>query len=286
MRCARPPLRRRRARRAAAAAARDGEPDLPEPRSPRVARGAVKALLDEPRLPDFEAFCAEIRAAHAASRAFAVHCVTRAQGLFAAAAFRDAGARRGDRLEHASVAPPELVALAAELGLAVVTQPHFLAERGDDYAREVDAGDLRGSTARAPGSRPGCRSPRAATRPTARPIRGAGSRPPWHAGALAAQRSAPRKHSRPSRRSRSTRRRLAGGPARGVAVGADADLCLLDRPWRDARARFRAMTCARPGARENWYGSASPCRVGKRPRRPSHAYPRAPRTFAHHWRSA
>ena len=40
-------------------------------------------------------------------RSFAVHCVTRAQAIFATAAFRAAGVRRGDRLEHASVAPPE-----------------------------------------------------------------------------------------------------------------------------------------------------------------------------------
>ncbi|TMA31834.1 MAG: amidohydrolase, partial [Deltaproteobacteria bacterium] len=54
-----------------------GAPDLPEPACARAARGAVKVLLDDPQLPDFSAFCAQIRAAHAASRAFAVHCVTR-----------------------------------------------------------------------------------------------------------------------------------------------------------------------------------------------------------------
>jgi len=40
-----------------------------------------------------------------------------------------------------------------------------------------------------------------------------------------------------------------GGPARRVASGAAADLCLLDRPWRAARARLssedvRATWCA------------------------------------------
>jgi predicted amidohydrolase YtcJ len=29
-----------------------------------------------------------------------------------------------------------------------------------------------------------------------------------------------------------------GGAARRIAVGAPADLCLLDRPWRDARERL------------------------------------------------
>ncbi|TMA34723.1 MAG: hypothetical protein E6J87_06010, partial [Deltaproteobacteria bacterium] len=40
-----------------------------------------------------------------------------------------------------------------------------------------------------------------------------------------------------------------GGPPRAIAVGAAADLCLLDRPWRDARTRLasgdvRATWCA------------------------------------------
>jgi predicted amidohydrolase YtcJ len=121
-----------------------GVPELGEPASPRVARGAVKALLDEPELPEFGAFCERIRAAHAAGRGFAVHCVTRAQAIFAAAALREAGARRADRIEHASVAPPELVALVAQLRVAVVTQPHFVAERGDDYLRDVAREDRGG----------------------------------------------------------------------------------------------------------------------------------------------
>jgi Amidohydrolase family len=44
-------------------------------------------------------------------------------------------------VEHASVTPPEVVATLAELGIAVVTQPGFVATRGDDYLREVEAED-------------------------------------------------------------------------------------------------------------------------------------------------
>ena len=216
-----------------------GTPDLPEPApSGRVARGAVKALLDDPTPPDFEAFCAAIRAAHAAGRAFAVHCVTRAQGFFAAAAFRDAGARRGDRLEHASVAPPELVALAAELGLAVVTQPHFLAERGDDYRREVEADDLpwlyraRGWLTAGVALGAGSDAPY-------------GSPDPWCGIAAAVHRCSASGAALGPGEALTPEQALAlyaaplcdpGGPARGIAVGADADLCLLDRPWRDARS--------------------------------------------------
>jgi predicted amidohydrolase YtcJ len=214
-----------------------GAHDLPEPGSARVARGAVKALLDEPQLPDFDAFCARIRAAHGASRAFAVHCVTRAQAMFAAAAFREAGARRGDRLEHASVAPPELVALAAALGLAVVTQPHFVAERGDDYCRDVDPEDLpwlyraRGWLLAGVPLAAGSDAPY-------------GSPDPWRGIAAAVGRRTAGGTAIGADESLTPEQALAlyaaplcdpGGPPRAIAVGGDADLCLLDRPWRDAR---------------------------------------------------
>ncbi len=228
-----------------------GEPDLPEPGSARVARGAVKALLDETLLPDFDDFCARIRAAHGAGRSFAVHCVTRAQGMFAAAALRDAGTRPGDRLEHASVAPPELVALAAQLGLRVVTQPHFLAERGDDYRRDVDPEDLpwlyraRGWLAAGVPLAAGSDAPY-------------GSPDPWRAMAAAVSRTTGDGATLGPGEAVSPEQALAlyaaplcdpGGPARTVAIGAPADLCLLDRPWRDARVRLssdgvRATWCA------------------------------------------
>jgi predicted amidohydrolase YtcJ len=239
-----------------------GARDLPQSRSQRVSRGAVKALLDDPDLPDFAEFCAEIRAAHSAGRAFAVHCATRAQAWFAAAAFRDAGTQRGDRLEHASVAPPELVALVAELGLAVVTQPHFLAERGDDYRREVDGEDL-----------PWLYRARAWL-DAGVPLAGGsdapyGSPDPWCGIAAAVHRRSPGGAVLAADEVLTPERALAlysaplcdpGGPPRALAVGADADLCLLDRPWRDARTRLssadvRATWCA---GRAVWQRDARP----------------------------
>lgn len=44
-----------------------------------------------------------------------------------------------DRLEHASLCPPEVVRRIAVAGVAVVTQPAFVAWRGDKYLREVEA---------------------------------------------------------------------------------------------------------------------------------------------------
>ena len=217
-----------------------GTPDLPAPASARVARGAVKAMLDDPSLPDFEAFAAQIRSAHAAGRGVAVHCATRAQGVFAAAAFREAGARRGDRLEHASVAPPELVDEIAGLGLAIVTQPNFVAERGDDYRRDVEPADLpwlyraRGWLAAGVPLGAGSDAPY-------------GAPDPWRGIAAAVRRASASGVALGPDEALTPEQALAlylaplsdpGGPARRVAVGAPADLCLLDRPWRDARERL------------------------------------------------
>jgi predicted amidohydrolase YtcJ len=73
-------------------------------------------------------------------RGVAVHCVTLVQLWFAIEVFRSAGVAR-DRIEHASLAPTDAISVLRELGLRVVTQPAFVAERGDDYLREVDEAD-------------------------------------------------------------------------------------------------------------------------------------------------
>jgi predicted amidohydrolase YtcJ len=68
-----------------------------------------------------------------------VHCVTRVQLVFTLAALDLAGRRPGDRIEHGAVigtgSLPDL------RGLTVVTQPHFVAERGEQYAADVPADD-------------------------------------------------------------------------------------------------------------------------------------------------
>lgn len=69
----------------------------------------------------------------------AVHCVTAAQLIVALAALRAAGAHQGDRIEHAAVVPGDCLADLAALGVTVVTQPNFVAERGDQYLIDVPA---------------------------------------------------------------------------------------------------------------------------------------------------
>ena len=107
-----------------------------------LAIDARKLLLDEPALPPFDGLVEAIAQSHAAERGCAFHCVTRVELLFALAALEAAGASARDRIEHASIAPPEAIAQARRLGIRIVTQPNFAFERGDDYRRDVAPDDL------------------------------------------------------------------------------------------------------------------------------------------------
>lgn len=69
----------------------------------------------------------------------AVHCVTAAQLVVTIAALRAAGSHPDDRIEHAAVVPDDCLSDLADLGVTVVTQPNFVAERGDQYLTDVPA---------------------------------------------------------------------------------------------------------------------------------------------------
>ncbi len=214
-----------------------GAPELPETDHPSVERGAVKLLLAEHELPRFDELEQRIADAHADGRAVAVHCVTRAELVLAVAVFLAAGCREGDRIEHASVAPPDALARLAELPLTVVTQPHFVLERGDAYAVDV-----------APEDRPWlyrCRgfleAGVALGAGTDAPF---GEPDPWLAMQAAVERRSeggrvfgPAEALTPERALAlfTTPAAAPGGPTRRIAVGEPADLCLLDRPWSEAR---------------------------------------------------
>jgi hypothetical protein len=106
-----------------------------------VTRGPFKIHLHEARFPEFDAVVASIQAAHGQGRVVAVHCVTLAELVFTLAALREAGVMAGDRIEHASVTPDEQLREIAGLGLAVVVQPNFVAERGDAYLADIPPED-------------------------------------------------------------------------------------------------------------------------------------------------
>lgn len=105
-------------------------------------RGAYKIHLHDNDLPDSESLCDSIRNSHAAMRPVAIHCVTLTGLLFGVDAFAQAGTMTGDRIEHASIAPPSVLQQIANLKLSVVTQPNFIFERGDSYLDEVDVDDI------------------------------------------------------------------------------------------------------------------------------------------------
>ncbi len=99
-----------------------------------------KKILQEDRL-DLGQLTAWIDAHHGAGRPVAVHCVTAAQLVITIAALRAAGGHPLDRIEHAAVVPEDNLADLAELGVTVVTQPNFVAERGDSYLADVPAAE-------------------------------------------------------------------------------------------------------------------------------------------------
>ncbi|HZU46895.1 MAG TPA: amidohydrolase family protein [Mycobacterium sp.] len=97
-----------------------------------------KRILHDDSL-DLDSLAGWITKRHRAGGSVAIHCVTAAQLVVTIAALRQAGTRPGDRIEHAAVAPPDSLDDLAELGVIVVTQPNFVAERGDQYLAEVPA---------------------------------------------------------------------------------------------------------------------------------------------------
>lgn len=105
-----------------------------------VTVGACKRILDDAAL-DLEALQLWIAHCHTAGRAVAVHCVTDAQLVVTIAALDAAGTIGGDRIEHAAVVPDDCVADLRRLDVTVVTQPNFVAERGDRYRADVAACD-------------------------------------------------------------------------------------------------------------------------------------------------
>jgi predicted amidohydrolase YtcJ len=82
-----------------------------------------------------------ISVAHEAGRAVAVHCVTLEALVLLLAALQDVGTRQGDRIEHGGIVPEMVIGDLVQRGVRVVTQPGFLADRGDDFLRDLPAGE-------------------------------------------------------------------------------------------------------------------------------------------------
>ena len=203
--------------------------------------GPAKLHLHEAALPDFDATVRFIAQAHAQGRALASHCTTETELVFTLAALEAAGPQTGDRIEHAGIAPDPLIAEIARMGLAVVSQPHFIAERGDQYRADVEAADqpslyrlhafLEAGVVLAAGSDA--------------PF---GSADPWAAMRAAVSRTTHSGATMGAGEALSPEQALAlylADPKdlsrqRRIATGVPADLCLLSQPWQVARSRLSA----------------------------------------------
>jgi predicted amidohydrolase YtcJ len=115
--------------------------DATMPDVPGLSAGPYKIVLADSGMLTYPELAGQVRAAHRADRAVAVHCVTREALVLLLAVLRDVGSRTGDRIEHAGIVPPEVIQDLAALGVRVVTQPGFLADRGDDFLRDLPPAD-------------------------------------------------------------------------------------------------------------------------------------------------
>ena len=206
--------------------------------------GPTKLYLRETELPSVESFCARVLQSRAAGRAVAIHCVTLVELVFALAAMQRCGTHAGDRIEHASIAPPDVLTMLAEQGLIVVTQPNFVHERGDVYLAEVPSTELpwlyRGQGFIKAGI--------ALAAGTDAPY---GNANPWLSMAAAVDRKTRHGLEMGKTEALTPKQALAlftgdplfpGGPRRTVRAGAAADLCLLDRNWLEACADLASVS--------------------------------------------
>ena len=99
-----------------------------------------KRILHDTDL-DLTDLTAWIAQRHADGAPVAVHCVTAAQLVITLAALGAAGRHPQDRIEHAAVVPDDSIADLVDAGVTVVTQPNFVAERGDQYLDDIPAAE-------------------------------------------------------------------------------------------------------------------------------------------------
>ena len=196
----------------------------------------MKLVLADHQLPGIDEVVAAIGRARDAGRTVAVHCVTRSALVLALAAWDLAGASPGDRIEHGAVIPPELFDPIERAQLTVVTQPNFVAERGDAYLTDVEPDDRPHLYRCASLLRAGIGVGGSTDAPFGDPDPWAAIRAAVRRRTSSGQPIGPDEAVTPRRAFDlfTTSPEAPGGSPRRVLVGAAADLCLLDRPLADA----------------------------------------------------
>ena len=198
--------------------------------------GPFKIHNHDHDLPSLDQLASDIRIAHNHGRAVAIHCVTRAELMLSLAAIEDAGVHSGDRIEHGAIVDQAGIEWIARLGLTVVTQPHFVAERGAAYLRDVEKDDIPHLWRIKSLADAGIKLAAGSDAPF-------GDHDPWRSmasavvrpkGLGAAEALTPEEalalYTKPIDD--------AGGEARRITIGSKADLCLLDRTWSAARTNL------------------------------------------------
>ncbi len=194
--------------------------------------GPRKFLLHDHDLPTLPELIAAIGSAREQGRAVAVHCVTRESLLLTLAALQSTGTMPGDRIEHAAIVPPETRRDLARMDLAVVTQPCFIADRGDEYLATVDERDHHLLYPYASLVAAGVRVAPSSDAPF-------GAADPWHTIRAAVRRTtgsgarvaaAERVSARVALDGFLSAPDNPGGPPRRLHTGCPADLCLLSEP--------------------------------------------------------
>jgi predicted amidohydrolase YtcJ len=205
--------------------------------------GPVKFHLHDDALPELHDLSEKFFAAHADARGVAVHCVTLSELVLTLAALREAGATPSDRIEHLAICPPDFYPILAELSVTVVTNPNFVAERGDSYLRDVAADERAWLYPARTIQRAGVTIAGGCDAPFGAPD-------PWAAMQAAVDRKTSAGAVIGEEECLSPEEALAlfltpledpGGPARCIKAGVTADLCLLDRPWARARHDLSAV---------------------------------------------
>ncbi len=222
--------------------------------SNRARIGPTKFHLHDHTLPPLDDFVLQIRRSHQHGRVIAVHCVTELALVFSLAALREAGVLPGDRIEHASVTPPTALPELRDLGLLVVTQPNFIAERGDQYRHDIQADEHEWLYRCASFTEHSIDLAAGSDAPFGRVD-------PWFAMQAAISRRTASGEVLGTHESLTPEAALdlflgaLDKPAipRTLSIGATADLCLLDRPWEKLRqdllcdnavvSRVRATIC-------------------------------------------
>jgi predicted amidohydrolase YtcJ len=204
--------------------------------------GPWKIVLADSGLPTYDELTDAIASARRVCRAVAVHTVTRESLVLLLAVLGQIGVLSGDRLEHAALVPADLIPAIRRLGLRVVTQPGFIADRGDDYLRDVPA-DEHADLYR-------CASLRAQGVPVALSSDAPyGPLDPWAVMRAATLRQSPSGETLGSSERLTPDQALAGylspasrpgAPATRIQPGADADLVLLRAPLHEALASMDA----------------------------------------------